>query len=279
MKFRIFLSLSLFVLILLAGAPGYSVEYQNHRNIGSHFDGESLKYSVSFFPFPNAAKAEFSFKPDPTVKHGYVATLEAKVSKLIRILLFRNMSQKIISHVIVSPDGKRLISQKFENITIRSGKISRQLITEYDYEKRLVNWQKWKKGKLVGHGTHPIPEGVYYDDPLCAFYNLRFGVYSPVEPGKIVDVKTCPDKKEKRIRLNIASIEEAQNRLRKETEYANRQFLVKIRMDDDLFESRDGNIEVWFDKELVPLEAVVRGVLLFGDVRGQLRSPGDPDTD
>jgi hypothetical protein len=276
LKFRFILSLIFLSLIMMFWGPIHAAEYNNHHNVGSHFLNESLAYNVSFFPFPKAAGANFSFKPEPGVKEGYVATLDAKVSSLVKLLLFRNMSQKIVSHVVLSPDGKRLVSRKFENITIRGGKVYRQLITEYDYENHTVNWQKWKKGKLTAKGTHPIPEGVYYDDPLCAFYNMRFGVYGPVEPGKIIDVKTCPDKKEKRIRLYIANKQETLVRKRQEKEYANREYLVKIQMDDDLFESRDGDIEIWFDKNNIPLEAVVRGVILLGDVRGQLKSPDDP---
>jgi hypothetical protein len=261
------------LLISIWAVTAWGVSHPHHTNIGEKFLGEHLKYKVSLFPLANIAEADFYFQQDPGVKNGYVVTLHAKTMGIIKFLFFQKIEQVLVAHLITSPDGKRLISQSFVNKTVREDVVAREIRTDFDYDKKQVHWQVFKKGILKEQGVVAIPDNKYYDDPLCACYNLRGGAYGAFQKGRTIDVSTLPIKREKRIRLAIASEKQTQFRARPEREYARREYLVNVNTEEDIFESKKGNIEIWFSKDLVPVEATVWGVAFVGTVRGYLMDP------
>ena len=265
-----FLRVGIFLsVLLLCVFPAIAETLSN--DIGKYYESEKLPYRVSIFPIFNAADADFTFVKDNSVKNGYVARLDARTSGLLKALPFGQVRQVLTSHMILSPDHKRLISRRFENVIYRNGRESRRIISEFDYQKKTSSWTKYKEGKLNSQGTKEFPKEKYYDDPLCAFYNLRFGVYGDFEKGKKMTVSVLPQNKEKTITLNFASQKELNERKRTEKEYAAREYMVIVNASDEVFQNRSGKIEIWFSKDRIPLEASVRGVLYVGNVRGYLQ--------
>ena len=207
---------------------------------------------------------------------GYKATLKARVSDLVKILLFHRYEQEITAYFTMTPDGQRLDSRKLINISKVNGKVTRELIMEVDYDRLTTFWKVYKKGVLTGEGGSSFKAGEYLDDPMCTYYNLRYGVYGQIKYGESLDVKTLPTKQVKTIHLQIPSEEETRKRRGKEVYQQSRQYLVKINTDSEFFESRRGDVEVWFSKDMKPLEAAVKGVAWVGDVRGYLKTKKEP---
>ena len=121
-----------------------------------------------------------------------------------------------------------------------------------------------------------IPPGVLYDDPVTAFYNLRSGVYGNVEPGREFLLRTLPRKGHEMIRINVASREEAEGRRAAEKAKDGKDILIRILIDREMWGRKKGELEIWFNRDLVPLSGVVKDVPFFGDVKGRLTFRGFP---
>lgn len=67
--------------------------------------------------------------------------------------------------------------------------------------------------------------------------------------------------------MRVATEEEKRRRLRNPT---SRVYLIDLRVDKELIGSKEGKIEVMFDRDLLPVKGVVKDVFFFGDVWGRL---------
>ena len=86
--------------------------------------------------------------------------------------------------------------------------------------------------------------------------------------GKGYKIMTLP--KEDRIpeiSIRMASEKEFRKRGRK----GDADFLADARIDKDLFGSTSGDIEIFFTRDMLPVQAIAKGIILFGDVKGKLR--------
>jgi hypothetical protein len=113
---------------------------------------------------------------------------------------------------------------------------------------RLMTWKKWKRGKLRDSGELKMEPGIFYDGPLTAFYNFRFGVYGPIGEGREYWIKTFPKSSNKEVDIYL--------RLATKSEFK-RRFSEKAPFDAYL-------ADVKIDKE-----GVAKDIILFGDVRGK----------
>ena len=66
-----------------------------------------------------------------------------------------------------------------------------------------LKWTRWRKGVEKDNGSVVIRDGVYYDDPLAAFYNFRYGAYGKVEENKKFRIKTFPKAKGQEVDIDM----------------------------------------------------------------------------
>lgn len=244
----------------------HSVPRSERPSIGATFADEELNYRMSFWWFNHAADGRIAIKRE---EGGFLITLSAETTGFIGWVT-RYRKDYYRTYVEEIEGGRRFRLKRFEKeVTI--GKRVRKGITTMDYERRLMTWRSWGGGKEEKEGEDPIPEGAYYDDPLTAFYNFRYGVYGPIEEGGEYHITTFPKKGVSTIYLRLANHDEKMERIkrRRATDY-----LADIRINEELFGSQTGGIEALFTRELVPLEGVVKDVVFFGDVRGVLLEEG-----
>jgi hypothetical protein len=240
-------------------------------DIGEAFTGEESIYDMGFWIFKNIAKGVFTLKEESD------GTYTAKLDASSKARLFRSTRSTFTAHLKKSADNKRFITLNFEKYSKRGKKVKR-IVKEIDHEKRIVTITKWKNGVFRSTEEIEIPEGVTYDDPLGAFYNLRFGAYGPLKDGEKFLITTFPAKgKEIKIQARIASKKELKKGLRKRRN--NAKLLIKAKLDKELFESSSGDIELYFDENMATIDVVAKDILLFGDVyarfnRKKSLSPG-----
>ena len=98
------------------------------------------------------------------------------------------------------------------------------------------------------------------------FYNFRYGAYGKVEENKF-RIKTFPKAKGQEVDIDM-DIRSAPKDGSEKEEIA---YLADARLDKDLFDSSSGLVKIFFDKELVPIKAVAKDIVLFGDVGENLR--------
>lgn len=233
-------------------------------NIGEYFDGEEFTYTIGFWWFKKAAMGKIGIhKKDANI---YEITLSAETMGFIGFIT--SYRKDIYRAYVEETDaGKRFRTKRFEKIVI-IGERTRYGYTDVDYNKRTYSWKSWGGGKEEKKAEEIIPPGIYYDDPLTGFYNFRFGVYGQIESGKEFDVPTFPVKGASSISVKIATDKEKNSRINPDPEEV--AYLADIVIDKELFGSQTGNVEVRFTKELIPVFAVAKDLILFGDVRGRL---------
>ena len=145
----------------------------------------------------------------------------------------------------------------------------RKKTTLYDYSARKILMETKKEGE---HNREivDIPPGVYYDNPLTAYYNFRYEVYGKVKPGREFLIRTVPRKGPGIFRVGVALEKEAARLREEDPEKKGKDFLVRIFLEQEFLGSPRGEIEVWFDKELNPVSAMVRKVPFIGDIKGRI---------
>ncbi len=239
--------------------------------IGEAFVGERFTYTVGFWIFKDIAEGSIELKKGEK-ENEYIATLEAHTTGLLG-RFFKPRSDTYTTRLTMVDAGKRFITTHFEK-NVRIGDKVRRGLQEVDYEKGELRWTTYKHGKVRRSGRVEIPPGERYDGPLTAFYNLRYGVYGPIEEGRNYQIKTLPkgEKPVSDIEIRIASKKELKkfyNRSKKDPRA--RYYAVAV-IDKEFFDSRTGEVEIIFNADLVPLDAVAKNVMMYGDIKGRLKS-------
>ena len=260
--------------------------------IGEYFNGEEFTYDIGFWWFKKAAVAKIGIhRQNDGI---YEITLAAETMGFIGFItsyrkdIYRTYAEEI-------DGGKRFRTKRFEKLTI-IGDRKKNSYTEVDYDKGVYHWKIVESGKEEKQATEPIPPSVLYDDPLTGFYNFRFGIYGHIEEGKefsipafpaegistmsvkiatneektkrLNPVRSLPDKKLSASERGILSTEEASNEVNPDPTGID--YLADVTTDKGLFGSKTGKVEIWFNKELIPVAAIAKDIILVGDVRGIL---------
>ncbi len=235
-------------------------------NIGESFVGEEFTYSIGFWILSNVAKGTIRLTRNEEGQ--YVAVLSAQTTGAIG-RLFRPRKDTYTTHLKIIDNGDRFITGSLEK-NVRIGDKVRKSVQRLDYDEGVLRWTTYKKGKVRRVGEMPIPPGEKYDGPLTAFYNLRHGAYGPIEEGREYFIKTIPkkDKPMDDIELRIATREEFKKYVG--TRDTGAKYFARAIIDKDFFDSETGEVEILFDEDMVPVEAVAKDVLLFGDIWGRL---------
>ncbi|MBI5233003.1 MAG: DUF3108 domain-containing protein [Deltaproteobacteria bacterium] len=246
------------------------------RPIGDVFVGEEFYYTVGFWILDDVGVAAINLKKNAEGS-GYIATLNAHTTDKVNWLIPRE--DTYTSHIEMSPDGKRFITKSFEK-HVKIGSKIRRSITYLDYDKGLMTWRTWKGDKeIVPKETEPnemkMMEGVFYDDPMTAFYNFRYGAYGPIGEGREYRITAIPKKEVVDIILRLFTREEMESHFKDRSVVA--RYLAKVRLDKELFGSKTGDVEILFDERLVPMEVVAKDIFLFGDVTGKIIKPPLPE--
>lgn len=254
---------------VVVAAPGSPpMEYEN---IAEAFLGEELSYRIGFWFIDEMAVGSITLEEgkDPGV---YLATFEAQTTGIVGWFL-KYRKDKYISTMTLSEDGRSFVTRTFDKVVDKGGKVRRGKRI-LDYEKGVMTWRSWGGGSPEKTGELPLPEGRRVDGPLAAFYNFRSGVYGPIEGGRELTIVTFPKEEnpEPEIYVRIATPEELEKRVSEKKTYA--EHLIDARIDKELFGQQKGEVEILFSPEMVPVEAVARDVILFGDIKGKLASVG-----
>ncbi len=263
---------SLFLLLFFL-PPGISWGQNTTDPIWRKFLGETIRYEVGFWIFFPVGGGEADFRD---LGHGkYMVFHEGQAQGFVGWLTsYRREIYRSTMGTI--NNGRRLIPLRFEEHSI-IGDWFRKKTTVYDYAARKVFMEVDKEGEKSREEVE-IPLGALYDDPVTAFYNFRAGVYGKVEPGREFLVRTLPEKGlekgKEEIRLIVASREEADILRAKEPDKDGKDLFVRILLDREMWGKKKGELEIWFNKDVVPVSGVVKDIRFFGDIRGKLTYRG-----
>jgi len=253
------------VILFFLAWPWECAGMKPEDSIGEFFTGEVLRYEVGFWLIDpvGGGVADFRNLGNGRYMVYHLGKAEGFVGWLTsyRREIYRSTMSTI-------NNGKRLIPHKFEEYSV-IGEWYRKKTTTYNYAARKVITEGEKEGKPLGREEIEIPPGALYDDPVTAFYNLRFGVYGKVEPGREFLLNTLPSKRPEIIRIKVASREETERRRAEEKIKTGKDLLIQILIDREMWGRKKGELEIWFNRDLIPISGVVKDIPFFGNVRGR----------
>lgn len=241
----------------------------DNYTIADAFVNEELVYDIGFWFFDDVAVGRLDLRKGEG--NDYVATLKANTTGQVVNWVLRHRKDTYVAHFKMAGDGKRFITKSFEKTVNIGGKV-RRTKTVFDFGKNVMTWKSWQDGREDKSGETPLPRGIYCDDPLAAFYNFRFGVYGPIEEGREYRIYSFP--KQERVPEIYLKVLKKDDMLKRGNNAYSADYLADVKLDKDLFGSKAGDVEIYFTRDMTPVEAVAREILFFGDVRGRLTQIG-----
>ena len=232
--------------------------------------GEDHSYGIDFLVFTRLAEGELRLS----------ATTEANVLRAeligrtlgIASWLAGERTQTYRSLMRIMPDGSLDSIEHESEITKKKwgqwknrGKIRR-----FDYERGTITEIRLKQGVISSTKELDIPVGKHPVDILTAFYNLRCGVYGPLQRGTRILIPTYSGKGFIDFEVNVLSREE-QGR---QDYFPDHGLLIQVNVDPEIFDTNSGSLYVWFDEQGIPGRGIVEDMIGWGDVRGYLDKEG-----
>jgi hypothetical protein len=254
-----------FLFFLFMAVAPCSFAQERKKQIGERFGGEDVRYEAGFWVFPAVGAGGAHFYALGNDR--FLLNHEGKAQGLAGWIT-RNRKEIHRAWMGTAEDGSRLIPLRLEEESV-IGEWVRRKTTQYDYSARKVLMETVKDGE-VSRETAEIPPGVYYDNPMTAFYNFRYGVYGEVAPGREFIIRTVPRKGKGGFRVAVAPENEAARIRREEAGKKGKDLLVRIFLEQEFLGSPNGQIEIWFDRELNPVSGMVRKVKFIGDISGRI---------
>ena len=236
-------------------------------SIARYFRGEELVYEIGFWLFRRVALGRLSFVE--TEQRGqYRATLHAETQGIVG-WLSHYRSDTYSSTVEEVEGGSRLRPLLFEE-KVRVGNRVDQRVTQFNYIQRKWITVTWGKDGTLQRGEEEIPSGKLYDDFLTASYNFRYGAYGAIEKGKTYSIPAVSRKGATCYEVRVAPEDEEWEKKKSEKTRDGKEIFVQFLFDPEMTHSKEGRIEGWLSKELLPVEGKIKDVSILGDVKGTL---------
>ena len=256
--------------LLLAATPQPGPGAAETARVASPPEQENLVYDIGFLFFRKAAVGKLSLRHLPE-RDLYEGVVQAETKGFIGLLsLARKDTYRSLMRL--SPDGGRLIPVEFSK-EVHTWGYRFKSKTHLDYQAGVM-W--WKSTEEVGGETsvklkaYPIRAGVVYEDFISAFFNIRRGAYGPLRPGQRYRLLSLPTRqwvKKHGDKPQYFSVKVGETKVDKVS-----RTIVSINVPKDLFGQKVGDIRFHLREDLVPSRIFVENVVLFGDMKGKLRS-------
>jgi hypothetical protein len=242
-------------------------EKANPSSIAQRFLGERLHYYLGVFWFTQAADCIISFQEDEACGH-YVASMWAKTRGFIGWLTSYR-ENRYVSYMEEVDGGRRLRPMRFEK-TIIIGKKVNQSFHWFDYQQGRIDYAILRNHQLISQNCDDLPPGVIYEDILSAFYNFRAGVFGKIRKGQSYLIPAIPKQGIDKYTAEVLDGSQERKQRRKYNWEGDSGFVLKIKVDKEIFGTRDGLVWAWMSKNIVPLVAVAEDAIGLGDITGRL---------
>lgn len=223
----------------------------------------NVDYDLGFLWLDRVAVA--NFKLQKSTRPGiYIASLSARTVG-IAASLTNNRKQQYVSMMKLMPDGSfrsvRHTSQK------EKGGVIRAKVYQFDYEKKEVAYQYFKKGKLIDEKTLGLDGSNLPSDILTTYFNLVAGAYGPMKVGEHYEIPTFSRKGIGDITIDFLPASERP----KKSFFDENLLICRVLVDQDVFDTKDGTIYIGYNDQGVPARGIVADIIGLGDVRGVMK--------
>ncbi len=232
---------------------------------------EKLVYDISFLIFKNAVVGSMTMKylPDRGLYEGVVS---ARTKGFIGLVsLFRQDRYRSVMRL---DDDGRLVPVEFHKEVVMGG-FKCASSTFLDYASGVMWWTSTEsKGDdaETEFKAHRIPPGTVYEDFISSFFNLRRGVYGPINPGKVIRIFSIPTRKWFKERQKKRQFFTVTVGSRKTGADGHSGLDIAITVPKELFGQTVGAVRFRIREDNVPSRILVKKAIFFGNMRGMLRS-------
>ncbi len=237
------------------------------KSIAQRFLGERLDYQLGVFLFSHIADCVISFKQD-NLSGQYKATMWAKTKGLVGWLT-NYRENRYVSYMEETADGRRLRPLQFER-TVTIGDLVDQSFDWFDYENNRIDYAIVRNHRIVSQNCYDIPKGVTYHDILSAFYNLRAGAFGKIRKGKKYWIPSIPDKGIDKYIIEVLNDKQEKKQRRRQRWDDIPGTVMKIKVNKNIFGTKEGRIWALMSEDLVPLEGIAENAIGLGDIIGRL---------
>lgn len=238
-----------------------------HGSVLERFLGEELTYQLGFWLFSRCGEAKTCLVE--TEQAGfYRASLEGQTLGFVDWLAGQYRFS-YVSYMMISGAGNRFVPHHFLLTVRRMGK-ERQTTVAFDYSRRELLFSRTQYNGEKRQEREPMKRGIVYEDYMTLFYNFRNGCYGPLERGHTYLLPIHVHEGMKSLEVYIALREEEERERQKELDKANKYFFLRFRINPEDVSSESGEIEGWLSSDAIPVKGMIKDVILFGDLWGDL---------
>lgn len=198
----------------------------------------------------------------------YRASLEGRTFGFLDWLL-GEYRYAYVSLAELSPQKTRLRPLRFQVIKKRRNKESIRTVT-FDYQNNEIIFSQTPSGGKNKEKRKAMQKGQNYEDYLTLLYNFRNGCYGPLNRGQTYHLPLQAHKAMDRLKLTVANKDQEALQRQKEANKIGKHFFVKFRIKSEDVSSKTGEIEGWLSREGMPTKGVIKDVIFFGDLWGEL---------
>ena len=163
------------------------------------------------------------------------------------------------------PDGSfqsvRHTSQK------EKGGVIRAKVYLFDHENKSVQYQYFKNNKLITENTIEVEGETFPSDILTTYFNLLAGTFGPLEVGAHYEIPAFSRKGIGNITIDFLPSEK---RPRKKF-FSDDLLICRVLVDQEVFDTKDGQIFIGYNANLLPARGIVTDIIGMGDVRGVMK--------
>ncbi len=233
------------------------------KNDVRKFEGEVLKYNIGFWLFKKVGTATFKCERN---SNDLVVTIDACTVGFLDKIIHRH---NIYRTVMKIEDGtSRLMPVSSYEKKIKRGK-ERVMITNYDYENNICNFETWKNGVIYKKGSVKL-EPDKCDDMMSVSYNFRNEIYGGVKEGASFNITTVYKDKFPSFSANVRSAGNSDELSKWKDIIPNVKYVADVALDPEVLDSEEGKLVVLYTEDLIPVGYIAKDVIGFGDLYGIL---------
>ncbi len=240
--------------------PSDNGQIRRSNNV-KKFEGEVLRYNIGFWIFKKVGTV--TFKCDRN-SNDLVVTIDACTVGFFDKIIHRHNIYRTIMKI---EDGRLMPVSSYEK-KIKRGK-ERVMITNYDYENNIYNFETRKNGVIYKKGSVELAPDKC-DDMISVSYNFRNEIYGGVKEGAGFNITTVYKDKFPNFSANIRSADNSDELSKWKDIVPNVKYVADVLLDPEILDSKEGKLVVLYTEDLIPVGFIAKDIVGFGDLYGFL---------